>query len=90
MKAQMAGNDQELEEMKLSYEERLKAAQAKASSGNDLMAKINKQKKTHAHLYNLNFDPQLSGKIVHILKKPETEVGNQKGKESDICMIGPG
>ena len=28
MKAQMANNDKELEEMKLSYEERLKAAQA--------------------------------------------------------------
>jgi hypothetical protein len=27
---------------------------------------------------------------VHIFQKPETEIGNQRGKESDICMVGPG
>ena len=28
--------------------------------------------------------------LVHIFQKPETEIGNQRGKESDICMVGPG
>jgi hypothetical protein len=42
------------------------------------------------HIYNLNFDPQLSCRIVHIIQKPETSIGNRKGHESDICMVGPG
>ncbi len=42
------------------------------------------------HIYNLNFDPQLSARIVHIIQKPETTIGNRKGHESDICMVGPG
>ena len=87
----MAGNDKQLEDMKLSYEEKLKAAQAASkNSGDELMQKIMKDKGTKPHLYNLNFDPQLSGRIIHILEKPETEIGNRKGKESDICMVGPG
>ena len=91
MKANMAGNDKQLEDMKLSYEEKLKAAQAASkNSGDELMQKIMKDKGTKPHLYNLNFDPQLSGRIIHILEKPETEIGNRKGKESDICMVGPG
>ena len=86
---------------------------------------ILEEKKHKAHLFNLNFDPQLSGRLVHIfqvkscwftsmfdsvhievghlrirasanatltllLQKDNTEIGNTKGKESDICMVGPG
>ena len=91
MKANMAGNDKEMDDMKLSYEEKLKAAQlAGKNSGDEMLQKIMKDKQTKPHLYNLNFDPQLNGRIIHILEKPETEVGNRKGKESDICMVGPG
>ena len=90
MKAQMKNNDKELQEMKLSYEEKLKAAKASNTGGKDAMAELQKEKKKYPHIYNMNFDPQLSGKIIHILKKPETEIGNRKGNDSDICMIGPG
>ena len=64
------------------------------------------EKKNHPHLFNLNFDPQLSGRLVHIVKvrpfssfiqfsllnfqKTDTEIGNTKGKESDIVIVGPG
>ena len=51
---------------------------------------IMEEKKTKPHLFNLNFDPQLSGRLVHIFQKENTEIGNTKGKESDICMVGPG
>ena len=88
MQAQMKDNDKELEQMKMSYEEKLKAAQE--GSNNNAMQALQKEKKSNPHLYNLNFDPQLNGKIIHILKKSETEIGNSKGNDSDICMIGPG
>ena len=90
MKAQMKDNEKELEEMKLSYEEKLKAAQAAGSEKDKAMAAMQKERKSNPHLYNLNFDPQLNGKIIHILKKEQTEIGNRKGNDSDICMIGPG
>ena len=75
MRAQMKSNDKELEEMKLSYEEKLKAAQAAAANagGSNAVAELQKEKKKFPHIYNLNFDPQLSGKVIHILRKPETE-----------------
>ena len=90
VKAQMRNNDKELEEMKLSYEEKLKAAQEASNSSDKALQALQKERKSNPHLYNLNFDPQLNGKIIHILKKQETEIGNRKGNDSDICMIGPG
>ena len=90
MKANMDGNDKELEEMKKTYEEKIKAAHAANQAQKSAIDTLNQEKKTKPHIYNLNFDPQLSGKIVHILQKAETELGNSRGKESDICIIGPG
>jgi len=91
MRAQMLENDKDQEEMKKSYEEKLKAAQAaaKAASQGGNVA-INKDKETRPHIFNLNMDPQLTGRIVCPLKKKSTEVGNRKGGESDITMVGPG
>ena len=89
MKSQMDNNDNEVKELNLSHEEKVKAAKA-AQVANPLLNQIMEDKKTKPHLFNLNFDPQLSGRIVHILQKPETEIGNRKGHESDILMIGPG
>ena len=47
MRAQMKSNDKELEEMKLSYEEKLKAAQAAAANagGSNAVAELQKEKK---------------------------------------------
>ena len=89
MNSRKKDNDKELQELKLSYEEKLKAAQSQGGGGNEML-QLQKEKKKYPHIYNLNFDPQLSGKIIHILRKPDTEIGNRKGKDSDICMIGPG
>ena len=66
------------------------AEKADQSSGDAMFQKIMKDKQTKPHLYNLNFDPQLSGRIIHILEKPETVIGSRKVKESDIRMLGPG
>ncbi len=89
MKANMDGNDKEVEELRLSYEEKLREAQRKGGDTNAL-AKIMHEKKNKPHIFNLNFDPQLSGKVVHILHAGEMEIGNTKGKPSDIPMAGPG
>ena len=67
-----------------------KAKEQKESEKDNVLSKIMEEKKTKPHLFNLNFDPQLSGRLVHIFQKSDTEIGNKKGKESDICMVGPG
>ena len=87
----MAGNEEEMAEMAKSYEQKLKEAQEKAAkAGGDDLQRIMKAKKTTPHIYNINVDPQLSGRIVHILDKSETQVGNGKNKdEGEIVMIGP-
>ncbi len=89
MQAQMAGNNKEMEEMKMSYEEKLKVTQG-AVMVDPKLAEVTKLKRERPHIFNLNFDPQLSGKVVHILHAGEMEIGNTKGKPSDIPMAGPG
>ncbi len=87
MQAQMAENDREMNQMKMSYEEKLKNNTVKVDGH---LAEVMKQKKERPHLHNLNFDPQLSNKIVHILKDGDQEIGSPKGQKSDITMAGPG
>ena len=54
------------------------------------LKKKEEEKLKKPHIYNLNIDPQLNGRIVHILKPGATTIGNRKGKPSDITMLGPG
>ena len=90
MKANMKANEKEVSDSGKSTEERTKEQKSDEGQKDSVLSQIMEEKKTKAHLFNLNFDPQLSGRLVHIFQKPETEIGNKKGKPSDICMIGPG
>ncbi|XP_069953210.1 kinesin-like protein KIF28 [Cherax quadricarinatus] len=87
MKARMMQNDQEIANMKKSYEEKLK--QAKKDFADPSIAKKEQDKQTKPHIYNLNVDPMLSGRVVHILNPGVSTVGNRKGEESTITMISP-
>ncbi|ELU02132.1 hypothetical protein CAPTEDRAFT_196619 [Capitella teleta] len=86
-KAELEENDREMEEMKKAFEDKLKAYQEGGTAGIDEIAEREKRRKTEAHLYNVNFDPQLSGKIVHFVSQPKVTVG--KGDSSDIKLMGP-
>ncbi|KAK8758238.1 hypothetical protein V5799_004132 [Amblyomma americanum] len=70
--------------MKQSYEEKLKSA-AKKEDTDKLIAE--EEKKAIPHLSNLNLDPLLSGRIVHILQKGTSTVGKA---DADIAMLGVG
>ncbi|KAF8782896.1 Kinesin-like protein KIF28P like protein [Argiope bruennichi] len=86
MKAAMAENERELQQIKQSYEEKLRQAR-QAQKIDAERAKLEELKKQHPHLSNLNFDPQLSGKILHILKKGANRIG--KEDNADILLLGP-
>merc|ERR1719340_309363 len=90
MKANMKNNEKEEKDHAKSTQEKASEQQAKEHHKDGGLSKIMEEKKSKAHLFNLNFDPQLSGRLVHIFQKHEQEIGNKKGKESDICMVGPG
>merc|ERR1719189_3090599 len=90
MKANMKNNEKEEKDHAKSTQEKASEQQAKEHHKDGALSKIMEEKKSKAHLFNLNFDPQLSGRLVHIFQKHELEIGNKKGKESDICMVGPG
>ncbi|XP_022241347.1 kinesin-like protein KIF28P [Limulus polyphemus] len=85
MRAQMAENERELLQMKQTYEEKLKQAETQQKEDDD-RAKIEEEKKKHPHLANLNFDPQLSGKIIHIIKEGDNAIGKS---DADIILFGP-
>ncbi|GFS78922.1 kinesin-like protein KIF28P [Nephila pilipes] len=86
MYAAMAENDRDLQQMKQSYDDKLKFARQQKGFEWDI-AKIEKEKKVRPHFTNLNFDPMLSGKIVHLLKSGENIVG--KTDQADIQLLGP-
>ncbi|KAH3701132.1 hypothetical protein DPMN_076116 [Dreissena polymorpha] len=59
-----------------------------------LIAEINEKKKTYPHMYNLNSDPQMTGRIIHFLVKSdstmddETIIGNGKAEGTDLTLRG--
>ena len=48
------------------------------------------EEKRTPHLSNLNEDPALSGKLLHMIKKGRSVLGNSKdGSQPDIVLNGP-
>ncbi|CAH1793752.1 unnamed protein product [Owenia fusiformis] len=79
-----------ISDLEKSWSERLEQARK------DLEEQIREQKKEEEditkwpHLWNLNEDPALCGKIIHFLKSEKELIGNGKGQTSvTICINGP-
>ena len=53
------------------------------------ISEMTERKKKEPHIYNLNFDPQLTGKIVHFISGEQVTIGTNKGDPSDIVLMGP-
>ena len=54
----------------------------------DAMNEAAEKKKKVSHIYNLNVDPQLSGKVVHFVEGSK-KIGTKKGENVDIVLVGP-
>ncbi|KAK0053203.1 kinesin-like protein KIF28P, partial [Biomphalaria pfeifferi] len=88
-KSRLSNNEKEMEEIKKSFEEKLKEAQL--LSGDNVQAQINAKKKTTAHMYNLNTDPLLTGHIINFFDTPAEKIGNGKDEgETELILTGPG
>ncbi|RWS30831.1 kinesin-like protein KIF28P [Leptotrombidium deliense] len=92
MKAVMVENERRMAEMKQTYEEKLhmRSNEEKFVSESRMdkeKEKFEEELRTNPYLSNLNFDEQLSGKIVHIIKFGANKIG--KSRESDIVLYGP-
>ncbi|XP_071490003.1 kinesin-like protein KIF28P [Diadema antillarum] len=77
MEARLADNEKEMEEMKKTWEEKLRQAHA-ANSGDDSERAKKEACKTTPHFYNLNVDPALTGMIVHLLGPGKYNIGSDK------------
>ncbi|KAK2143188.1 hypothetical protein LSH36_870g00010 [Paralvinella palmiformis] len=89
-KAELEENAREMEEMKKAFEEKLKAAHDDDDDGMmPNISEMTERKKKEPHIYNLNFDPQLTGKIVHFISGEQVTIGTNKGDPSDIVLMGP-
>ena len=97
MKAAMAENERRMQEMKQTYEEKLKEKhrlEQEAESSEQMNPFYNNQapemedaKKINPHLSNLNFDEQLSGKIIHIIREDVNLLG--KSSDCNVMLYGP-
>ncbi|KAH7945686.1 hypothetical protein HPB49_014178 [Dermacentor silvarum] len=84
MQAIIKENEAQMLIMKQSYEEKLKGSARKEDTDKLI---TEEEKKALPHLSNLNLDPLLSGRIVHILQKGKSTVGKA---DADIIMLGVG
>ncbi len=51
--------------------------------------KKKQKQKTSPHFWNLNEDPQLTNMVIHLVKKGESRIGNQKATPPpDILLTG--
>jgi pSer/pThr/pTyr-binding forkhead associated (FHA) protein len=88
MKAAMEENERRMKLMKQSYEERLQQElEQKNKTKKKDRNKIEEEKQKNPYLSNLNFDEQLSGKIIYILKKGSNTIG--KAEDCSILLLGP-
>ena len=94
-RAAVEENERQLADMKRSYEELLHSqmsqsnrsmAGSEAGSTSDLK-RLEQLKHSNPYLSNLNFDEQLSGKIVYIISPGMNVIG--KGTECDVVLYGP-
>jgi hypothetical protein len=63
LRKQIEENENEIAEMKKSYESKLAEALAKAKEMNTKAHEINEKSKICAHIANINVDPQLTGSV---------------------------
>ncbi|XP_059144638.1 kinesin-like protein KIF28P isoform X3 [Physella acuta] len=88
-KVMLANNEKQMEEMRKSFEEKLKEAQQ--ASGENTQAMIAAKKKNTAYMYNLNTDPFLTGHIINFFDTPAEKIGNGKDEgETELVLTGPG
>merc|ERR1719419_1702363 len=80
-------NEREMEEMKKAFEEKLKAYQESGGQASQEISQNQERRKKEIHLWNVNFDPQLSGKIVHFISEERVTVG--RDGECNIQLHGP-
>uniref|UniRef100_T1K6K6 Kinesin motor domain-containing protein n=1 Tax=Tetranychus urticae TaxID=32264 RepID=T1K6K6_TETUR len=89
MKALMAENERQINEIKQTYEDKL--AEKQALEANVYVdadrEKLETEKRENPYLSNLNFDEQLCGKIIHIIKKGVNILG--KNDDCSIILYGP-
>ncbi|XP_064470383.1 kinesin-like protein KIF28P [Ornithodoros turicata] len=83
---QYEDNEAQMAQMKQSFEEKLRKAEALRKQDRQRLI-LEEEKKALPHLSNLNYDPLLSGKIVHLISKGVTTVG--KG-DADVSLHGAG
>ena len=91
MNAAMLENERIVKELKADYEEKLKSRNTDVSASSSSMSSLSSSepdpKLTNPHLSNLNFDEQLSGRIIHIIKTGTNTIG--KSDSCDIKLYGP-
>jgi small-conductance mechanosensitive channel len=91
-RAAMAENERTMREMKESYEEKLASQMNRSftsskSGESSSESFLQEMKNKHPFLSNLNFDEQLSNKIVHIIHPGTNSVG--KSDSCNIVLYGP-
>lgn len=78
MEEQLRRNQQEMEEMKKSWEQRLAEAEASNKAKEDLERKNTEERKSVAHLWNLNEDPVLTNMVYHFVRPGIQRIGKKK------------
>jgi len=89
MEERLRQNQLEMEEMKKSWEQRLKEQEESSNLQLEAVKSEQEKRKTTAHFWNLNEDPQLTNMVVHFIPPGSYRIGNQKADPPpDIVLTG--
>merc|ERR1712159_166129 len=88
MGAELAAKDAELANMQKSWEEKMESQQKEAMERLKQEQQKDELKKTTPHLWNLNEDPILTGKVVHFCYDGATKFGADEFCERKILGAG--
>ncbi|EDO42435.1 predicted protein, partial [Nematostella vectensis] len=84
-------NQEEMEQVKKSWEERLLETEASYKAKEEQERREKEMRKTTAHFWNLNEDPQLSNMIAHFMHAGSHKIGSRKADPpADITLSGLG
>lgn len=87
MEAEMKKNQEEMEAMKLSWEERMKEQNNANAQKLAEDAKKAEQVKVTPHFWNLNEDPSLTGMVNHLCLEGTTAIGTDKAKKAPGILL---
>ncbi|XP_062517829.1 kinesin-like protein KIF28P isoform X2 [Corticium candelabrum] len=84
---QLAENQREMEEMKRTWEDKLKDAHKSYGDQDTAENKLKEMREKTPHFWNLNEDPQLTKMVFHTIEQGDHRIGNNRADPPNTIIL---